>query len=272
MNDVADPAASDPVPEVNPGALSPPAPPPDVDLAAWSRREPASDVDPEALTRPPELASPPDRRRVIFGALAAVVVVGLAGGGLWWRREVTAGPGLELQGGRNVFRDEGATDRSGIGPRRSVFPSDVDQVEVAFERNGRLFVHVGLFNGGRHDVRIGAVPGDPSYYWGLDRMSLAADPGDGDHGVGGVAPRYEPFRPFTLQRGETRHVRLELRLADCDPASFQPGGYSTLLSVGMRYRTLGITRTAHVPFRDTEVDLQAMGICAHPLNEHEWTQ
>jgi hypothetical protein len=40
----------------------------------------------------------------------------------------------------------------------------------------------------------------------------------------------------------------------------------------MRYRTLGITRTAHVPFRDTEVDLQAMGLCPHPLNEHEPTR
>lgn len=270
MNDLVDPPAHHPdEPAINPSALRRPAPGPDVVPGAIRPPDPKPDVDAEALTRPPTIPPKVSRRRLVVGSLAAMLILALAGGGLWWRREVTAEPGLAFHGGQNVFRDDAATDRSRIGPRRSVFPSDVDQVEVAFERNGRLFVHVGLFNGGRHDVRIGAVPNDPSYYWGLDRMSLAADTGDGDHGVGGVAPRYEPFRPFTLQRGETRNVRLELRLADCDPASLQPGGYSTLLSVGMRYRTLGITRTAHVPFRDTEVDLQAMGICLHPLNEHE---
>lgn len=95
---------------------------------------------------------------------------------------------------------------------------------------------------------------------GHDRAGLEED-------LGGitVAPAYEPFRPFTLARSETVNVRLEYRLADCDPAELQPNGTSTLSSLRLQYRILGVTRTAHVPFRDTAVALQAGGPCRNPI-------
>jgi len=89
---------------------------------------------------------------------------------------------------------------------------------------------------------------------------------DRNTGFGG---RYEPFRTFTLHRGETRYVRLEFRLADCDPAAFQPGGSSTLADLALRYRILGITRTADAPFRDSTIAVQAAGECAHPIIKND---
>lgn len=56
-----------------------------------------------------------------------------------------------------------------------------------------------------------------------------------------------------------------LRLADCDPASLQPGGYSTRRGVTLRYRIVGITRTTHVAFRDSVLALHAMGSCQRPI-------
>ena len=223
--------------------------------------EPTIEVDRETRPGPP-VAAPP-RRRLALRFLAAALVAGVAGAGWWWRHEVTAGPGFEFYGGGNVFRDEAATDRSGIveRPVRSGFGWD-SGVEVAFQRNGRLFVFVGLLNGGRHDVRIEAAPPSGFWSWGFDRMSISADP---DYPLVGVVDTYEPFRPFTLKAGDTRNVRLEFRLADCDPAG-QPGGFSTLRSLEMRDRILGLTRTADVAFRnDAAVSLQAVGDCAEPI-------
>ena len=73
------------------------------------------------------------------------------------------------------------------------------------------------------------------------------------------------MRPFTLHKGETKNVRLEFHLAGCDPAGLQPGGASSLRSVPLTYRTLGVTRTAAVPFRDLVVAVQAMGTCDDPV-------
>jgi hypothetical protein len=92
-------------------------------------------------------------------------------------------------------------------------------------------------------------------------MSLSTDR---NTGFGG---RYEPNRAFILHRGETRYVRLEFRLADCDPATMQPGGSSTLRSLRLPYRILGVTRTHDVPFADSTLALQAAGDCAHPIVE-----
>lgn len=199
------------------------------------------------------------QRSVVIGVAVAVLLAGLAAGGVWWHRQVTADPGLEFYGGPNVFRDEAGTDRTGIEDKHNLVG---DEVTVAFVANGRLYAHYGLYNGGRHDVRIDAAPRSGSYYWGSEGMSLSADP---DDGFVGVAHRYEPFRAFTLRRGETREVRLEFRLADCDPAALQPGGYSIRRGLTLRYRILGITRRHHVPIRDTAIALQAIGGCRNPI-------
>ena len=191
--------------------------------------------------------------------VAIVAVVAALGGGAWWHHQVTRDPSLELYGHPNLSRDEAGYERAGLGEQDNWPHPPVST--VTFEPNGRLYVHLGLYNGGAHAVRIEQVPPAGFFYWGLDRMSRAApEPG----GVT-VAQGYEPFRPFTLARGETVNVRLEYRLADCDPAELQPNATSTVSSLRLRYRILGISRTAHVPFRDTAIALQAGGGCRNAI-------
>lgn len=120
-----------------------------MDPRALTTPAPAAVVDAEALSRPatpPSLRAGRGRRLVIAAALTLVVLV--AGGAIWWRHEVTADPGVQLSGDRNVARDDAGTDRTGIGPRTSKFRSaldDGDEVEVADvrhtpvgDRNNRL--------------------------------------------------------------------------------------------------------------------------------------
>lgn len=220
------------------------------------------DVDAHELSEPPQVIRRPAtvrRRSVIIGIAAATLVAGLTGGGIWWHRTVTGDPGLEFYGGPNVYRDAAGTDRSGIEEKHNMLG---DEVDIDFTRTGRLYAHFGLYNGGHHDVRIEGAPVSHDYYWGLDSMALSAD---ADDGFVGVASRYEPFRPFTLRPGETREVRLEYRLADCDPASLQPGGFSTRRGATLRYRILGVGRSRHFAFRDSVLALHAMGVCEHPI-------
>jgi hypothetical protein len=134
----------------------------------------------------------------------------------------------------------------------------IHAIQVAFVPGGRLYATFGVYNGGGHDVRITAAPAVPLYYWAFVRMTLSSDR---NTGFGGS---YGPL-PFTLHRGETRYVRLEFRLADCEPAGLQPGGASILDSLRLRYRILGVTRRHDVPFRDSDIELQATGGCTHPL-------
>jgi hypothetical protein len=221
----------------------------------------ACEVDVEALRTSPEIRVDPPmvrRRTVIVGVAVAVLVAGVAGGGVWWHGQVTGDPGLEFYGGPNVYRDEATTDTSGIERKTNLLG---DEVGVAFVAGGRLFAHFGLYNGGAHDVRIEAAPAGHYFYWGFDRMSLSTDP---DDGFVGVRRHYEPFRPFTLHPGETREVRLEYRQAVCDPAELQPGS-SSVDSLRLRYRILGISRTASIPFRESVIAVQTIGDCAHPI-------
>jgi hypothetical protein len=193
--------------------------------------------------------------------VVATALVLMGAGSLWWRRQVTADPHLEFRG-PDVYRDEAATDHSGIvtDNSRHGFHEDemIQAVQVAFVANGRLYATFGLYNGGGHDVRIVAVPAAPLYYWACERMTLSSDR---NTGFGGS---YGPL-PFALHRGETRYVRLEFRMAGCDPATLQPGGYSTMDSLRLRYRILGVTRRHDVPFNDSNIEMQATGECADPL-------
>lgn len=260
MNDLADPSADHPsLPDVDGRALVRHKSLPEVDVRALDRPAPAPEVDAEALTRPPVLPEPPKsrRRRVVIGLAAAVAVV-VAGGGVWWNRQVTSNPRLEFTGALNVYRDAEFTDLSGIVRREGRGFSDVDEVEAAFVPNRRLFASVGLYNGGAHDVRIEAALPGSMYSWGFDRMSLTTDP------FGGYNGQWTPFQPFTLHRGDTRTVRLEFRLADCDPAP-EAGGYSVLRQLRLRYHVLGITRTAGVPFANGTIALQTGGDCRTPI-------
>src|SRR6266542_6864786 len=56
--------------------------------------------------------------------LGVLVAVGVAGGGLWWHHAVTAEPGLVLDGGPNVFRNEQGGDIGGITRVENHFRTD----------------------------------------------------------------------------------------------------------------------------------------------------
>ena len=225
--------------------------PPEVDVRALAGR-----------TTPDE-PKPPSRRRGLVVRVAVSVVVGvLAGGALWWQRTVTADPGLVFSVGPNAYRDPALSDMSGITHKENVLG---DEVDVDFVPNGRLYVAFGLYNGGQHDVRIEAVPEAKMYYWAFDRMSVGHDPAGG---FAGFDRRYQPFRPFTVHRGETVDVRLDFRLADCDPKMLQPGG-SYVRSLPVHYRTFGITRTHDVPLENAAVSIQTIGQCTHPLTKSD---
>jgi len=225
---------------------------------------PPPDVDVRALAGPttdrPEPA-PSGRRALLLRVAIAALVGAVAGGGLWWHETVTADPGLEFYGGFNVYRDPAATDMTGIDSKRNLLGTESD---VAFVPGGRFYATIGLYNGGHHDVRIEAEPTGRYYYWALDHMSVAHDP---EGGFAGFDRRYQPFRPFTLHHGETRDVRLEFRIADCDPNALESGGTSSLDGLPLRYRTFGITRNARAPFRDAVLALEALGECRNPITD-----
>ncbi|HVW31739.1 MAG TPA: hypothetical protein VHL53_04290 [Acidimicrobiia bacterium] len=250
MNDLPHPDAADPSSDVNLSALRRPCedPLPQVDARALAGR---------TTEDPPR---PPSRRRhfALIGGIA-VLIAGLAGAGSWWQSAVTGDPRMLFDGGLNGARDMALSDVSGINHRTTVIG---EQLDVAFVPGGRLYVRVWLVNGGRHDVRIERLPSDQMFYWAFDGASLG--PGRDDDQSIDFAHRYRPFAPFTLRAGQSRELRLEFRLADCDPAGLQDGA-SVVDGWPVRYRILGTTRTVRVAFNRTTLALQATGECSHPL-------
>jgi hypothetical protein len=264
MNDLAQPSTdqSD-TSEVEVRALRRPVPAPDVDVRALAGAAPVAEVDTAALSRPPAPDEAPKsrlRRRLAIGVVA-VVLVAVGGTGLWWNRQVVADPRLAFSGGLNVYRDAPLTDRSGIVRRDRHWHDDAEEVDVAFVPGGRLYGMVGLYNGGAHDVRIDAALPGSMYYWSFNGMSVSTDPHGGYNG------QWAPLRPFTLRRGESRQVRLEFKLADCNPVVPHSGGYSVLQGLDLRYRVLGISRTTSVPLPDETIALEAPGDCTTPIEE-----
>jgi hypothetical protein len=194
------------------------------------------------------------RRRALGAALA--VVVGAVGAGAWWNRAVTADPGLILVGGANVFRNKAGGDVNGITQVTNSFGTDVN---VAYEAGSGIHAFFGLSNRGRRTVRIEGMAPEGFYYWGLDGVAVSEDLRTGSYGG-----EYKPFQPFTLRPGETRAVRVDFRQASCDPAGLQDGS-SRLDSLPVRYRTLGWTRTADLPFEEVTIAVRTMGVCDRPL-------
>ena len=169
------------------------------------------------------------RRRV----LGALVILGLAGGGLWWQQAVTADPGLVFDGGTDV--------------------------NVAYEPGGKMHGFFGLYNQGRRTVRIEAVPPEGVRDWAFDGAAVSEK-----WQTASAGGDYTPFRPFTLRPGETRYVRLDFSRATCDPAGLQDGS-SRVDSLPVRYRVLGRTRTADVPFEGVILAVRTIGTCDPPL-------
>jgi len=188
--------------------------------------------------------------------LLVTIIVALAGGGVWWHQGVTAAPGLSFDGGANVFRNAEGGDITGITRVENSFGTDVN---VAYEAGAPLHGFFGLYNDGRRTVTIEAVPPRGFYYWAFDGAALSNDSRTA------LAGRdYVPFHPFRLRPGETRYVRLDFHSASCDPAGLQ-SGFSRIRSLPVRYRTLGVTRSATVPFDEVTIAVRTSGICDRPL-------
>jgi hypothetical protein len=189
--------------------------------------------------------------------LVIIVVAAVAGGGVWWHRAVTADPGLSFDGGPNVFRNADGGDITGITRAENSFGTDVN---VAYEAGAPLHGFFGLYNHGHHTVTIQGVRPRRLQFWAFDGAALSRD------WRTVLAGRdYGPFRPFRLRPGETRFLRLDFHTASCDPAGLQKNGSSRIVAVPVRYRTLGVTRTATVPFDQVSIGIETMGICDQPL-------
>jgi hypothetical protein len=221
--------------------------------------DPVVDDAPSVEVAQDDIAVDHDRRRPGRRAariLVLIVVGALAGGGLWWHRAVTADPGLSFDGGPNVFRNAEGGDITGITRVENSFGTDVN---VAYQPGAPLHGFFGLYNRGHRTVTIEAVGHRGFYYWAFDGAALSRDWRTALFGRD-----YGPFRPFRLRPGETRYVRLDFHSATCDPAGLQSGS-SRIVTLPVRYRTLGVTRTATVPFDRVSIGLETMGICDHPL-------
>ncbi|MGH8991773.1 MAG: hypothetical protein ACRDZ7_09630 [Acidimicrobiia bacterium] len=201
---------------------------------------------------PPERRSVASRRwrRFAGGALLVASVASL----LWWNRAVTADPGLEFNGGTNVFR-AAPGDMTGITRLENTLGTEA---RIEFEPGGTFMAFFGLHNGGSRSVRIEEVAPQGFFYWGFDGVAVSAD----ERTVFPEGAR-ETFRPFTLAAGETRYVRADFRLANCQPT--QSGGFSTVNSLPVTYKVLGFRRTVRVPFDQTELTVEAMGDCDKPI-------
>jgi hypothetical protein len=216
------------------------------------------------LADPHEPAEPgpplPFRRRRWVRVGAGVLLLVPIVAGVWWQRAVTSDPKLEFPYFSRVNRVEhdATGDQEGIVQKRNVLGTEV---EMTFRPGQHLYAYTGIRNDGRHTVRIERLPAAGYYYWGFDGMEVSPDR---DAGIGQVTT-YEPFKPFSLEPGEERSVRLNFRLADCDPAELQSGGSTTLGSMKMRYRILGVSRSVDVPFGKAALTVLAGGPCAHPI-------
>jgi hypothetical protein len=216
-----------------------------------------ADGQPEAV----RASSPPQRRRrrrrIVKGIVALVVVAGA----VWWRQTITSDPKLQFTTFNRVnWADQGTGASEGI-TRNEKSPS---QIDVAFVSGRRVFVDLGLRNGGSRSVRIEQVPVTGFYYFGFDAMEVSPDRDAGT----GVATTYEPFKPFTLRAGEARNVRLVFRMADCGPTpTDRPAGTTSIHGLVVRYKILGVGRGWLVPFDGSALGVATVGDCAHPISE-----
>jgi len=58
------------------------------------------------------------------------------------------------------------------------------------------------------------------------------------------------------------NIRLDFRLAGCDPSGLQPG-FSTLQGLTVRYTVLGRTRSVQAPFEKLVLAVHSSGTCDH---------
>ena len=198
------------------------------------------------------------RSRIVI-VIAILVVGGVA---VWWRQTATSDPGLEFTMFNRVNRVENdvtGDSQEGITQTRNV---NGTQVDIAFVPNKRIYVYIGLRNAGGRAVRIEQAPMAGFYYFGFDTMEVSPDP----DAPPGTVTTYEPFKPFTLEPGRVRSVRLNFRLADCSPSDLQPGT-TYIKGLVLRYKILGLKRAGLVPFDESALAVPTIGRCEHPIED-----
>ena len=198
------------------------------------------------------------RSRIVI--VIAILVV--AGAAVWWRQTATSDPGLEFTMFNRVNRVENdvtGDTQEGITQTRNV---NGTQVDIAFAPNQRIYVYIGLRNAGGRAVRIEQAPMAGFYYFGFDTMEVSPDP----NAYPGTVTTYEPFKPFTLESGRVRSVRLNFRLADCSPSDLQPGT-TFIKGLVLRYKILGLKRAGIVPFDESALAVPTIGRCEHPIED-----
>lgn len=126
------------------------------------------------------------------------------------------------------------------------------ETTVGFERNGPFTAELALVNHGRYPVKIVGFPERGAYYYGLESVETASDPG---------GPR-QAFRPFTLRRGASRWLVLHFRFADCD-LDHGEAPPAARTSFPIAYRVFGLHQRQNVPFSRFAVSVPS-GHCDRP--------
>ncbi len=215
----------------------------------------------DAPTEPgPAPAPARPRFRWTWRRIVVVIAVLLVGGtAVWWRGVVTSDPKLEFTffNGVNRVEHDATGNPEGITRTENRLGT---QIDIAFVPNQKIFVYLGLRNGGGQAVRIEKVPVTGFYYFGFDGMDVSPNRNISV----GEATTYDPFKPFTLKSGEERNVRLTFRLADCSPSGLQPG-HTTIRGLLVRYKILGLGRTGFAPFTKSVLSVPTIGRCEHPI-------
>jgi hypothetical protein len=215
------------------------------------------DAPPEPEQTPTLRRAPKRQGRRLIVVVVFIVVV--AGAALWWRQTATSDPRLRFTRFNHVVRVEhdATGNQEGVVRTENALGT---QVDIAFVPKQRIFVYLALRNDGSQAVRIDQVPATGFYYFGFDTMEVSPDP---DAGPGQVTT-FEPFKPFTLNSGEERSVRLNVRLADCTASGLQPGT-TRIRGLLVRYEILGLGRTGFAPFDQSVLAVPTIGRCEHPI-------
>lgn len=219
------------------------------------------------MTEPPDAdvaadpTPPPPRRKRNRARIAFVLVfLVVAAAAVWWRNAATGDPKLEFTAFNRVNRVENDVTGDptvGITEKENVTGT---QIDIEFVSNQRIYVYLGLRNGGSQTVRIEEAPPAGFYYFGFDTMEVSPED---SNDIGPIAT-YEPFKPFTLKPGQERNVRLTFRLAECSPGARQPGT-TYVKGLVMRYKILGLKRAWLVPFDNSALAVPTIGGCEKPI-------
>jgi hypothetical protein len=156
--------------------------------------------------------------RWIVAIVVGIILVAVAFLGYAWTRQPLVAAALDL--GTN-----GA-------PR-------LHALRVRYAPGGEVYALLRLENRSRLPVEIEElIAEDPNTPTGYYAAELRVAPGEQTVGVIGA----EPFRPFTLDGGESLRVVVVFQAAPCEALAEQavPNTFSTFASVSLRIRVLGL--------------------------------